>query len=67
MARKMPETNICGACTFCRVDSEQKEVYLCWVSPPMVVGDSDDYTIVRGIPVEITDTKCIYYQPRHNA
>lgn len=63
----MPETNICGACAFCRVDKEEKDAYMCWAEPPQLIGDAEEYSVVRGLPVGLSDPKCIHYQPRHNA
>jgi hypothetical protein len=63
----VPETNICGACAFCRVAPNEKDMFLCWVSPTSLLGDCGESEVVRELPVEPSDPKCMHYQPRHNS
>jgi hypothetical protein len=70
MARKATvtqDTDVCGACVFCKVSKSAKDDYECWAFPPMPTMDETDLLALRGLPVEITDTKCWYYQPRKNS
>jgi hypothetical protein len=64
---KMPETNVCGSCDFCRVDKSEKDSYMCWAEPPKLLGDLEEYSVIRGMPVNLIDPKCHLYRPRHNA
>jgi hypothetical protein len=63
----MPDTDVCGACAFCRVSKETKDRYLCWAMPPMVFVDEDAFNVVREVEVELSEPKCWYYQPRKNS
>ena len=65
--QKSPETNVCGACDFCRVNPAEKEAYLCWVSPPVVITGEDGFGSNRGYPVELDWPKCMHYTPRLNS
>ncbi len=63
--QKPPETNVCGACDYCRLNPEEKESYICWASPPVVIDDG--YTSQRGLPVGLDWPKCVHYTPRLNS
>lgn len=63
----IPDTDVCGACTFCRVSPQAKDDYLCMAMPPVVLGSPDDYIAVRGSYVELEDPKCSLYKPRINS
>lgn len=60
-------TDVCGACAFCKVAPGKKDEYECWALPPMPMMDEADLLALRGLPVEVTDHKCWYYQPRQSS
>lgn len=64
--KSVPDTNVCGACAYCTADTERKDNYLCWASPPAMISDDEGYTIKRGLPVGADWPKCVHYIPRLN-
>jgi hypothetical protein len=65
--QKPPETNVCGACDYCRLNPEEKESYLCWGNLPTAVPDGEGYAVKRAFKVGLTDPKCVHYTPRLNS
>ena len=56
----------CGACKYCRPDRGDKDTYLCWCSPPSVLGDLEGHGSVRGIEVGLDDPACYFFHQRAN-
>lgn len=70
MARRtiaVQSTDVCGACSFCRPDPEQKDEFMCWVLPPQVFVFEDEWGWGRGAAVEVDSPKCHLYTPRRNS